>query len=190
MQLWFLSVNTLLIQLQTTTCRKQALLRRSSGRNRSSTARVSATLAPVEVGGTARLTMTSPAPVCSYPPEYCSYGSRLSKCKKWLSKAHPDLFTKYYGSEDDSAQADGDDATTASAEKKLEGLSLDEQKDAEKKEAKAEKKALKEQEKLANAKVTIKREQRTKRKMTTSILGLEAFSAFSRWRLPLASSTS
>ena len=34
--------------------------------------------------------------VCTYPIEYCEFGSRFTKCKEWLEKTHPDLYPKYY----------------------------------------------------------------------------------------------
>jgi hypothetical protein len=34
--------------------------------------------------------------VCSYPPEYCEFSSKSSKCKKWLEETHPDLYKKFY----------------------------------------------------------------------------------------------
>jgi len=120
--------------------------------------------------------------ICSYPPEYCSYGSRLSKCKKWLSGAHPDLYSKYYGNE--AASASGDAAGQEGEEggaavdgvtDKVAGLSVDEAKDAAKKEAKAERKAAKEEALRLSSKVLIKRQERTKRKMITAIQGLELF---------------
>lgn len=140
--------------------------------------------------------------VCSYPPEYCSYGSRISKCKKWLADAHPDLFERYYSAGETSAAgaaaaassssnsntskkavdvSDNAGTTTAApasvdgAADKMDKLALDEAKDAAKKEAKAERKAAKEAERLLTSRVTIKRQERTKRKMTTSIHGLETF---------------
>lgn len=33
---------------------------------------------------------------CTFPPEYCEFGSRFTKCKEWLQEEHPDLFDKYY----------------------------------------------------------------------------------------------
>lgn len=112
----------------------------------------------------------------------------MTKCKKWLSEAHPDLFERYYSAGETSAagaaaaSASSSKADKASSSKdadvptdKLDKLALDEAKDAAKKEAKAERKAAKEEEKRLNSKITIKRQERTKRKMTTSIHGLEAF---------------
>lgn len=34
--------------------------------------------------------------VCTFPPEYCEFGSSLTRCKEWLQEEHPDLFNKYY----------------------------------------------------------------------------------------------
>ena len=117
----------------------------------------------------------------------------MTKCKKWLSEAHPDLFERYNSAgETSAAGAAANSASSSSSKKdkkanagtegedaateKMDKLALDEAKDAAKKEAKAERKAAKEEEKRLNSKVTIKRQERTKRKMTTSIHGLEAFS--------------
>jgi density-regulated protein DRP1 len=119
--------------------------------------------------------------VCSYPVEYCAYGSKLSKCKKWLSGAHPDLFTKYYGDDPSSSSAptgddkeDKDEAGDVNkTADKMGALSLEEE--ALKKEAKAERKAAKAEAQRMSSKILIKRQERTKRKMTTSIQGLEVF---------------
>lgn len=35
-------------------------------------------------------------PVCSFPLEYCEFGSSLSKCKDRLKADDPDLYDKYY----------------------------------------------------------------------------------------------
>ena len=34
--------------------------------------------------------------VCTFPPEYCEFGSSLTRCKEWLQKEYPDLYQKYY----------------------------------------------------------------------------------------------
>ncbi|KAG8703555.1 Translation machinery-associated protein 22 [Ceratobasidium sp. 394] len=103
--------------------------------------------------------------VCSLPPEYCEFGSSLTKCKAWLQEEHPDLFDKYY-SED-------------ALQQKAEALSLEAQAKLDKKaaslEAKADVKAEADLKKKKAAKVTIKRIERNKRKHVTSIHGLEAF---------------
>ncbi|KAG9097005.1 Translation machinery-associated protein 22 [Ceratobasidium sp. 370] len=103
--------------------------------------------------------------VCSLPPEYCEFGSSLTKCKTWLQEEHPDLFDKYY-SED-------------ALQQKAEALSLEAQAKLDKKaaslEAKADVKAEADLKKKKAAKVTIKRIERNKRKHVTSIHGLEAF---------------
>ncbi|QRV88172.1 translation initiation factor SUI1 [Ceratobasidium sp. AG-Ba] len=103
--------------------------------------------------------------VCSLPPEYCEFGSSVSKCKAWLQEEHPELFDKYY-SED-------------ALQQKAEALSLEAQAKLEKKaasmEAKADVKAEADLKKKKWCQVTIKRIERNKRKHVTSIHGLEAF---------------
>ena len=34
--------------------------------------------------------------VCSFPLEYCEFGSSFSKCKEWLQGTNSDLYDKYY----------------------------------------------------------------------------------------------
>lgn len=34
--------------------------------------------------------------VCSFPLEYCEFGSSLTRCKEWLKAEQPDEFDKYY----------------------------------------------------------------------------------------------
>lgn len=103
--------------------------------------------------------------ICSLPVEYCEFGSSISKCKAWLQEQGPTLFASLY-SEDALKQ-------------KMESVSLDVQEKIEADASKAERKALKKEEtekkKKAAAKVTLKREARTKRKTLTAIHGLEAF---------------
>ncbi|KAF8602632.1 density-regulated protein DRP1 [Ceratobasidium sp. AG-I] len=103
--------------------------------------------------------------VCSLPPEYCEFGSSVSKCKAWLQEDHPDLFDKYYS--DDALQ------------QKAGALSLEAQAKLDKKaasmEAKADVKAEADLKKKKASKITIKRIERNKRKHVTSIHGLEAF---------------
>ncbi|GAA5963781.1 hypothetical protein JCM3765_006853 [Sporobolomyces pararoseus] len=103
--------------------------------------------------------------VCSFPPEYCEFSSKSSKCKQWLQETHPSLYSKYYS---DSALED-----------KLANLTLEQkqalEKDLAKKEKKEEIKAEKEKLKIASSKVTIKRMERNKKKHVTSIHGLHYF---------------
>lgn len=35
--------------------------------------------------------------ICSMPPEYCEFGSKLTKCKPWLKEKDAKLFAKLYG---------------------------------------------------------------------------------------------
>ncbi|KZT06457.1 eukaryotic translation initiation factor 1-like protein [Laetiporus sulphureus 93-53] len=103
--------------------------------------------------------------VCTFPVEYCEFGSHLTKCKEWLEKEHPDVYPRYYSEE--ALQA------------KLGTLSLEAQskidKDTAKKEKKAEAKANAEKEKKMKSQVTVKRIERNRRKYVTAIHGLEAF---------------
>ncbi|KZT60761.1 density-regulated protein DRP1 [Calocera cornea HHB12733] len=103
--------------------------------------------------------------VCTFPPEYCEFGSSVSKCKSWLAEEHPELYDKYWSDE--------------ALVKKIGTLSLENQKklddDSAKKEAKAEAKASLAEKKRKESKITIKRVERNKRKHVTSVQGLEAF---------------
>jgi len=69
--------------------------------------------------------------VCTFPLEYCEFGSSLSKCKEWLQAQHPDLYEKYYSDEALKAKLG---TISQAAQNKLE-------EDSAKKEAKAEAKA-------------------------------------------------
>ncbi|TFK23307.1 density-regulated protein DRP1, partial [Coprinopsis marcescibilis] len=104
--------------------------------------------------------------VCSWPPEYCEFGSHITRCKEWLKEAHPDLFNKFYSEEGLAARLG---TISLEAQAKLE-------KDIAKKEAKAEAKAEADLKKKLSSQVTIKRIERTKRKHVTVIHGLEKFS--------------
>ncbi|KAH8119315.1 density-regulated protein DRP1 [Phellopilus nigrolimitatus] len=103
--------------------------------------------------------------VCTLPPEYCEFGSSLTRCKEWLQTEHPDLYDKYYS----------EDALHA----KIGTLSLEAQFKLEKDVAKAEKKAKEKagvaMKKKLESQVIIKKIERNKRKNITSIHGLEAF---------------
>ncbi|KAG7092170.1 hypothetical protein E1B28_008539 [Marasmius oreades] len=103
--------------------------------------------------------------VCTFPPEYCEFGSSFTRCKAWLQENHSDLFDKFYSEE--------------ALQNKLGTLSVEAQsrleKDTAKKEAKAVAKADAALKKKMSSTVTIKRIERNKRKHVTSIHGLEAF---------------
>ncbi|GAA5901702.1 Tma22p [Sporobolomyces salmoneus] len=103
--------------------------------------------------------------VCSFPPEYCEFSSKSSKCKQWLQETHPSLYSTYYS---DSALEDKLAHLTVEQKAALE-------KDLAKKEKKEEIKAEKEKMKIASSKVTIKRMERNKKKHVTSIHGLHYF---------------
>nr|GAT55661.1 predicted protein [Mycena chlorophos] len=103
--------------------------------------------------------------VCSYPPEYCEFGSSLTRCKDWLKERHPDLFEQYYSEEALHSKVG---TLSLEAQSKLE-------KDVAKKEVKAEAKAEAALKKKMASPVIIKRSERNKRKCITSVFGLEAF---------------
>jgi len=103
--------------------------------------------------------------VCSFPLEYCEFGSSLTRCKEWLKDERPDLYDKYYSEEALQAKIG---TLSLAAQTKLE-------KDTAKKEAKAEAKADAALKKKLASQVTIRRIERTKRKHVTAIHGLEAF---------------
>ncbi|KAF8916704.1 translation initiation factor SUI1 [Mucidula mucida] len=103
--------------------------------------------------------------VCTYPPEYCEFGERITRCKEWLEEEHSDLYAKYYSDEALEAKVK---TLSLEAQKKIE-------KDTAKKEAKAEAKADAALKKKMASQVIIKRIERNKRKHITSIHGLEAF---------------
>ncbi|KAH8818958.1 translation initiation factor SUI1 [Flagelloscypha sp. PMI_526] len=103
--------------------------------------------------------------VCTFPVEYCEFGSSLTRCKEWLHEADIEVYNKYYSEE--------------ALQTKIGTLSLEAQtkleKDTAKKEAKAEAKAKAALEQKMASQVIIKRVSRTKNKHVTAILGLEAF---------------
>ncbi|KAI0734414.1 density-regulated protein DRP1 [Fomitopsis betulina] len=103
--------------------------------------------------------------VCTFPVEYCEFGSHLTKCKEWLHETHADLYEKYYSEEALHAKLG---TLSLEAQQKLE-------KDTAKKEAKAEAKAEAAQKKKMASQITIKRIERNKRKFVTAVHGLEAF---------------
>ncbi|EJF62196.1 eukaryotic translation initiation factor 1-like protein [Dichomitus squalens] len=103
--------------------------------------------------------------VCSYPVEYCEFGSSLTKCKEWLQKTDEALYNQFYSEEALQAKIG---TLSLEAQAKLE-------KDTAKKEAKAEAKADAALKKKLASQVTIKRIERNKRKHVTAIHGLEAF---------------
>ncbi|UZJ55919.1 hypothetical protein CBS101457_005239 [Exobasidium rhododendri] len=104
--------------------------------------------------------------ICSFPPEYCEFSSSTSKCKTWLESAHPKLYKEIWGEEAITQKMSN--MTTKQAE--------DLEKDAVKKEKKAEAKAEKEKRVLASSRIILTKMSRTKKKATTSIYGLHLFS--------------
>jgi len=104
--------------------------------------------------------------ICTFPLEYCEFGSSLTRCKEWLKEENEDLYDKFYSEEALQAKIG---TLSLEAQSKLE-------KETAKKEAKAEAKADAALKKKMASTVTIKRIERTKRKHVTAIHGLEAFS--------------
>ncbi|KAM5542377.1 hypothetical protein V8D89_003836 [Ganoderma adspersum] len=100
--------------------------------------------------------------VCTYPVEYCEFGSSLTRCKEWLQKTDQALYDHFYSEEALQAKIG---TLSLEAQEKLD-------KDTAKKEAKAEAKA---DAALKKKMVTIKRIERNKRKHVTAVHGLEAF---------------
>ena len=85
--------------------------------------------------------------VCSFPVEYCEFGSSFSKCKEWLRESNSELFNKYYSEGGPHIISYLSYALTVSdaLQAKLGTMSMEAQtkleKDAAEKEAKAEAKA-------------------------------------------------
>ncbi|KAL6946753.1 hypothetical protein ACO0RG_000919 [Hanseniaspora osmophila] len=113
--------------------------------------------------------------VCSFPIEYCEFSGKLKKCKVWLQEEHPELFTKFYGSESegsaDGADGSGDGVDGSDADNKEKKL----EKSLKKLEIKEENRDKRELQKKLNSKIVIKTIERTKRKRVVAITGLEVF---------------
>ncbi|KAK0544499.1 Translation machinery-associated protein 22 [Tilletia horrida] len=103
--------------------------------------------------------------VCTWPVEYCEFGSSVSKCRSWLEQTHPDIYPTIWSEE--AIQKGLENLSTKQAE--------DLKKEVMKKERKAEAKAEKDRAQRAGSRIVLTRTQRTKRKATTSIFGLHHF---------------
>ncbi|RFN52681.1 translation machinery-associated protein 22 [Fusarium flagelliforme] len=99
------------------------------------------------------------------PQSRCVTYCGAKKCREWLEKNEPELYSRIWSPE-------ALEAATASlsveAQKRAE-------KDAQKKTAKAEAAEAKHADMLAKSTVTIKRIERNKKKFVTAVIGLEAF---------------
>jgi len=104
--------------------------------------------------------------ICTFPPEYCEFGPAPSKCRSWLKDNQPELYAKLWSEEAISSNLAN--LTTKQAE--------DLEKEAAKKERKTVAKEERERAQMAASKIVLKKEARTKRKVTTSITGLHLFS--------------
>jgi density-regulated protein DRP1 len=98
--------------------------------------------------------------ICSLPFEYCEFHPSASKCAQWLEQNLPDEYARLYSG---TAERKAGELHTASsrggkAQLKDEGKRLE-----------------KEQEARQSARVTLRRDARSKRKSTTSIVGLQVF---------------
>ena len=104
--------------------------------------------------------------ICSFPYEYCEYGSSLSKCKANLELKDAELYARLY--------------SDAALEDKLKSLTTEQaeslERESAKKERKAQAKAEKERAQLASSKIVLSRIARTKRKVITCVHGLHQFS--------------
>ncbi|TGZ77400.1 eIF1-like protein [Ascodesmis nigricans] len=131
--------------------------------------------------------------VCSFPPEYCEFGTSAAKCRDWLQKNHPELVAAVYNPgaiivESSSyfpyhehilisilfpPEAVEAAMSNLSVDAKEKAVKAEEaaSKRAEKEAAKAEREAAKK----ASSRVILKRVERTKRKHVIVVSGLEAF---------------
>ena len=104
--------------------------------------------------------------VCTLPPEYCEFGPSPSKCRTWLRDNQPELYTNLWSEEAISSNLAN--LTTKQAE--------DLEREAAKKERKTVAKEERERAQMAASRIVLKKEARTKRKVTTSVIGLHLFS--------------
>ncbi|KAA1072939.1 Translation machinery-associated protein 22 [Puccinia graminis f. sp. tritici] len=104
--------------------------------------------------------------ICSFPPEYCEYGTSISKCKTWLSAHDQERYEEIYGGIEQELAS----MSVEEVEKKKKAET-----EALKKEAKEDAKASRIKEKSKTNKVTVKTVERTKRKRITTIHGLDLF---------------
>ncbi|KAA1114209.1 Translation machinery-associated protein 22 [Puccinia graminis f. sp. tritici] len=104
--------------------------------------------------------------ICSFPPEYCEYGTSISKCKTWLSTHDQKRYEEIYGGIEQELAS----MSVEEVEKKKKAET-----EALKKEAKEDAKASRIKEKSKTNKVTVKTVERTKRKRITTIHGLDLF---------------
>lgn len=101
--------------------------------------------------------------VCTFPVDFCDYNKKATKCKKWLEENHPAKFQELYSTTEENHPEDGDEKTRK-VEESLKKMEL-----------RQEKKEKKELENQQNSKIIIKTIERTKRKRSIEIQGLEVF---------------
>lgn len=104
--------------------------------------------------------------VCSFPVDFCDYNKKATKCKKWLEENHPKKYQELYPKKegDDEEGATDVDEKARKVEQSLKKMEL-----------RQEKKEKKELETQQNSKIIIKTIERTKRKRSIEIQGLEVF---------------
>lgn len=131
--------------------------------------------------------------ICSIPPEYCMYGPSAAKCKAWLAETHPDMYSRIYRDEGLPAQKKekaerGDDSTLTMIDA-MENLKTTDDTAQVKPSATQHHQTRggvalprdpsaqeeKERKKRASHRITIRLHSRTKRKVITSVRGLEPF---------------
>jgi density-regulated protein DRP1 len=105
--------------------------------------------------------------VCKLPPEYCEFGKEIEKCQKWLVENAPEEVGKVWPKLVQKEEAQD-------TQESLESLTLNEQKET----AKAPEQQQKKSQKSKQKRITVQTVERTKRKRTTVILGLDMFGAF------------
>jgi density-regulated protein DRP1 len=106
--------------------------------------------------------------VCSLPPEYCEYMPSHEKCRQWLEEHHPAEYERLYPSNVPEGEASNEGANdrpmvqTASSKRAGKAAVRDESVARERAQAARQ-----------HAHVVIRRQDRTKRKAITTIIGLE-----------------
>ncbi|KAJ3019587.1 UNVERIFIED_CONTAM: Translation machinery-associated protein 22 [Siphonaria sp. JEL0065] len=117
--------------------------------------------------------------ICGAPPEYCEYGPSFKRCKPWLQENNAELYAKLYDAGASQAAAKLKDLTVVEGSANAGAASASTE--GAKKEGAPEKldalqkEQLKKDKKKQEARVSIKRIERTKRKCVIAVAGLEVF---------------
>lgn len=104
--------------------------------------------------------------VCTFPVDFCDYNKKATKCKKWLEDNYPEKYQQLYAGKESNEENSNEevDEKTKKVEQSLKKMEL--------RQAKKEKMELENQQ---NSKIIIKTIERTKRKRSIEIQGLEVF---------------